>query len=287
MATRAQYSAEASSVAAGPVPVQEQVQGTTSALEAVDVSWTASTDSDVDGYAVDYWIPGSGYTNTTEFYGTTDGIISGLTGGTKYYFASAPIDPFGIEAIASSEVSYTVPIPNAIVLHARALTNSPGVTLNWNPIPNEGITGYNVYYGTQSGSYGNSQGYDSSVTNVVIQGLNGGQTYYFVVNAVDQYGNQSPYSNEVSTKTVNPAPMVAPDTGLYSDGNNQPYAMQIRRTPSTVYGQLGGGFFARFDKLDASINYGSGSGNGDGYDVDVWVPIDPTQPPMYFRAINY
>ena len=32
------------------------------------------------------------------------------------------------------------------------------------------------------------KGYDSSVTNVVIQGINGDQTYYFAVNAVDQFG---------------------------------------------------------------------------------------------------
>jgi fibronectin type 3 domain-containing protein len=278
------FSNEASSPASAPVPVQMQVQGTTTALEAVNVSWTASTDSDVDGYAVDYWIQGSGYTNSVDTYGATNAIISGLGGGTNYYFAIAPIDPIGVEAIASSEASYTVPIPKAMVLHGQAMTNTPGVKLAWNSIPNEGITSYNVYYGTQSGSYGYSQGYDSSVTNAVIQGLNGGQIYYFAVNAVDQYGNQSPFSNEVSAKTAQPARMVL-QVQTYLDGNGQPYAMQIG-TPSTVYGSW---------EVDSSPDlqnwtpyaYGSGSGNGDGYDVNVYVPIDPTQPPMFFRAINY
>jgi hypothetical protein len=278
------YSDEASSVAEGPVPVQEQVQGTTEGLEAVDVSWTASTDSDVDGYAVDYWIPGSGYTNSADFYYTTDGIISGLTGGATYDFAIAPIGSMGVEAIASGNVSYKIPNPPALVLHAKAQTNASAVELTWNALPNEGITGYNVYYGTQSGSYGYSQSYDSSMTDVVIQGLNGGQTYYFVVNAVDQYGNQTPYSNEVFAKTVNPAPMVL-ETQTYFDGNGQPYAMEID-TPSAVYGNW---------EVDSSTDlknwtpyqYGYGYGYGDGYDVQVYVSIDPTQPPTFFRAINY
>jgi fibronectin type 3 domain-containing protein len=189
-----------------------------------------------------------------------------------------------VEAIASSNIVYTIQAPPALTVHAKALTNSPGVDLTWNGIPNEGITGYNVYYGTQSGSYNYSQGFDSSQNDVVVQGLDGDQTYYFAVNAVDQYGNQSPYSNEVSAKTVKPAPMVL-QTQTYVDGYGQTYAMLIG-TPSTVYGNW---------EVDSSTDlqnwtpytYGYGSGNGDGYDVDVWVPIDPTQPPMFFRAINY
>ena len=68
------YSQEASSVATAPIPVQVQVQGSTQALNAVDVSWTASTDPDVYAYAVNYWNQGTGYTNSSDFYGTTDGL---------------------------------------------------------------------------------------------------------------------------------------------------------------------------------------------------------------------
>jgi len=279
------YSSEVSSVAAGPVPIQIlSAQGTTAAWEAVDVSWLASSDSDVYGYAVFYGSQPGVYTNSEQFYGVTDGIISDLAPGTKFYFAVAPIDSYGVEAVASSSVSYSVAAPPSLVLQAKASANPRGVELSWNSIANEGVASYTVYYGTQSGSYSYSQSYDSSVNDVVIQGLVGGQTNYFVVNASDAYGNQSPYSTEVSAVPPKPAPMKL-DTTIYYDGNGQPYLMEIN-TPSTVSGNW---------EVDSSSDLqnwtpyqdGYGSGNGDGYDVDVYVSIDPTQPPVYFRAINY
>jgi fibronectin type 3 domain-containing protein len=276
------YSSEASSPAAAPIPVAFQVQGTTAALEAVEVSWTLSTDSDVDGYAVQYWTPGAGYTNVTDFYYTTDGMISGLTGGATYYFAIAPIGSYGVEAIASSVVSYTVPVSTPIVLQAQALTNSPGVELTWNAVPNEGVVGYNVYYGTTSGSYPSFAGYVTA-NNFVVRGLEGGQTYYFAVTAEDGSGDQGGFSSEASVIAPLPAPMIL-QMQIYTDGNGQPYQMEIH-TPSTVYGNW---------ELDYSTDlqnwtpytYGYGPGNGDGYDVDVYVSIDPTQPQVFYRVIN-
>jgi hypothetical protein len=157
------------------------------------------------------------------------------------------------------------------------------VELSWNTITNEGITGYNVYYGTQSGSYGYSQGY--GITNdVLIQGLNAGQTYYFAVNAEDAYGNQTPYSNEASAVAPNPARMLL-TTQTYTDGNGQPYLVEIN-TPTAVFGNWEVDYSTDL-KNWTSCQTGYGSGSGDGYDVDVYVPIDPTQQQVFFRAINY
>ena len=56
-----------------------QVQASTQALQAAQVSWTASSDSSVYGYAVNYWTQGSGYTNSIQFYGTTNGLDYGTS----------------------------------------------------------------------------------------------------------------------------------------------------------------------------------------------------------------
>jgi hypothetical protein len=167
------------------------------------------------------------------------------------------------------------------VLHAKTATN--GVALSWNGMPNEGVVGYNIYYGTESGNYTQLQSC-GNVNNVIIQGLDGGKTYYFVVDPVDAYGNVGPYSNEASAVTLIPPPMLL-QTQTYYDGNGLPYLMEIK-TPSTVYGNW---------EMDSSTNlqswtpytYGYGSGTGDGYDVDVYISIDPTQPKMFFRVVNY
>ncbi len=284
------YSDEASSVAAGPVPVQMQVQGTTTALEAVNVSWTASTDSDVDGYAVDYWVQGSGYTNSVQVYGETNAIhmlSPGLGGGANFYFAIAPIGSMGVEAIASSEASYTVPIPKRpSSLHGQAVTNtpesrsSPGMPSRMKASP-----ATLFITGTQSGSYGNSQNYDSTVTNAVIQGLNGGQTYYFAVNAVDQYGNQSPYSSEVSGQDRAARPHGAPGATLTltATASLTPWKLAPPR-PCSAAGKwilhpiCKTGRLMRTVRVPATVTatmYMSGC------------PWTPRSPPLYFRAINY
>jgi YHS domain-containing protein len=275
------FSNEASAVASSSVPISLQVQTTNSAIDAVAVSWTASPDSDVTGYVIEFGTQSGVYSSSASFDDTTNGMITGLAGGTTYYFAVAPVDAYGLEPIASSEVTYTVPALPPIVLQARAFTNAPGVELSWNAITNEGIAGYDILYGTASGSY-TSGTMCGDVTNLVIPYLENGQAYYFAVLALDSSGDSTPWSNEASAVTAAPAPMIL-SSQTFTDGNGQPY-LEIN-TPSTVFGWW---------EMDCSTNLqdwtlycnGYGSGNGDGYDVDVDVPIDPTAPPTFFRVVQ-
>ena len=269
---------EASSPAAAPAPVQVQVQTSSAAMQAVDVSWTASSDPDVDGYAVNYWTAADGYTNSQDFYYTTDATIYGLTPGATYYFSIAPIGSMGVEPIASGQVSSTIPVPQPITLQASAVAGLPSVELTWSALPNEGVVGYNIYYGTQSGSYSYSASCGTE-SGILIQDLSGDEVYYFAVAAVDAYGNQSPLSNEASAKTVAPPPVRLTTQTYYNNG--QPYLLEIN-TPSTVAGPW---------EIDSSSDLqnwsyctsGYGNGNGDGYDVDAYVSLDPTVPQMFFR----
>jgi MYXO-CTERM domain-containing protein len=85
--------------------------------------------------------------------------------------------------------------PCAHAQSARASWNA--VTLDINGLP-ESISGYHIYYGTsQGGPY--SQGFSTGdVLQTQVDDLQNNQTYYFVVTAVDQAGNESGYSNEDS-----------------------------------------------------------------------------------------
>ncbi|MBN2317858.1 MAG: fibronectin type III domain-containing protein [Acidobacteria bacterium] len=71
------------------------------------------------------------------------------------------------------------------------------VSLAWNPSVSEGVVGYKVYYGNSSRSYGSSQTVGNQ-TSYTVAGLSDG-TYYFSVTAFDAAGNESGFSNEVST----------------------------------------------------------------------------------------
>jgi fibronectin type 3 domain-containing protein len=62
------------------------------------------------------------------------------------------------------------------------------------------VTGYRVYYGTTSRTYGSGLN-ASSMTTYIVPNLTVGRTYYFAVTAYDAAGNESDFSGEV-TKTA-------------------------------------------------------------------------------------
>ena len=70
------------------------------------------------------------------------------------------------------------------------------VNLMWDPSTSSSLSGYKLYYGTASRSYGTVKPV-GNVTSNTVTGLNVG-TYYFSATSVDSVGNESGFSNEVS-----------------------------------------------------------------------------------------
>jgi hypothetical protein len=75
------------------------------------------------------------------------------------------------------------------------------VTVLWDPNPEPDIAGYKVFYGTSSGNYTDCITVNSTQTSCEVTGLQGGNTYYFAVKAVDASGQESEFSSEVSKYT--------------------------------------------------------------------------------------
>lgn len=73
--------------------------------------------------------------------------------------------------------------------------------LAWDPSESSGVTGYKVYYGTQSGNYSGSVDAGNQ-TSTTLTGLADGQTYYIATTAYDSAGAESDFSNEVSATTA-------------------------------------------------------------------------------------
>ncbi len=75
------------------------------------------------------------------------------------------------------------------------------ITLEWDPSPDESVTGYLLYYGNASGKYlppidvGN-------VTTYTIKDLNVKQNWFFAVKAYDDASHSSDYSNEVVKEQI-------------------------------------------------------------------------------------
>ena len=85
-------------------------------------------------------------------------------------------------------------------------------TISWDANNDDDLSGYRIYYGTDKGGpYGSSTSLiPKAQTSYTVPDLNSG-TYYFVVTAVDNSGNESAYSSEVS-KTITSASTSADTT---------------------------------------------------------------------------
>jgi fibronectin type 3 domain-containing protein len=71
------------------------------------------------------------------------------------------------------------------------------VTLAWDASPSPNVVGYRLYYGTASRAYTHSLA-TGSATTVTVSNLVRGTTYYFAVTAIDEFGLESDFSEEIS-----------------------------------------------------------------------------------------
>jgi fibronectin type 3 domain-containing protein len=101
-----------------------------------------------------------------------------------------------ITIAASGSTNSPRQIPVSLTLSASTAGTA---TLTWNASTESDLTGYKVYRGTGSGTYGAPIAtLPRTMTNYAATGLQNGTTYFFVITAYDSAGNESTYSNEVS-----------------------------------------------------------------------------------------
>jgi fibronectin type 3 domain-containing protein len=137
--------------------------------------------------------------NLTASNVTSPHVLSGLTGGTTYYFRVLAKNTIGVGMTLNStnQLSGT-PIASIAAPTGLTATGTPGqVALNWNVV--SGASSYEVLRGTVSGTYASLQagivGNTYNDTTVA-----DGTTYFYVVRSFN--GLNSVNSSEVSKKTV-------------------------------------------------------------------------------------
>ena len=123
------------------------------------------------------------------------------------------------------------------------------VTLAWDANSESDLGGYRVHYGTSSTSY--SVHIDvNKATTYTVTGLTAGQTYYFAATAYDTSGNESGFSNMVSSTTV-------------SDLNIAPSAPAVPSGPASLAINTAGAFTASAsDPNGGSLQYRYDWGKG-------------------------
>ena len=109
---------------------------------------------------------------------------------------------------ASATITFTSNATNPPVAASLTGTGIPApqhnVSLSWTPSTST-VTGYNVYRGTQAGGpYVALNGTAEVGTSYTDNSVQAGQTYYYVVTAVDGSGNESVYSNQAQAVVPTP-----------------------------------------------------------------------------------
>jgi len=97
----------------------------------------------------------------------------------------------------SSGIAVFIVVVSALLFGAGIGTAAAGqVVLAWDANTEPDVSGYKLYYGTASRTYGAPITVGNVLT-YTVPGLTDGLTYYFAVTAYDTFGNESGYSNEV------------------------------------------------------------------------------------------
>jgi fibronectin type 3 domain-containing protein len=138
---------------------------------------------------------------------TTTFTDAGLTNNTLYFYVVTAVNAAG-ESGASNEVSARPNIPPASPTGLAAAAGNAQVVLTWNANTETNLTGYNVYTAaTQTGPF--TQKVNTSLvttTTFTNTGLTNGTTYFYIVRAVNNSGQESGNSNTVSAVPTNSAP---------------------------------------------------------------------------------
>jgi fibronectin type III domain protein len=91
----------------------------------------------------------------------------------------------------------------SLIILAGTPSHAASVHLQWDA-PMIPVDGYQVYYGLSSGHYDVILDVGPALS-VAISGLVDGLTYYFAVTAYDTAGDESDFSDEISTR-LEPTP---------------------------------------------------------------------------------
>lgn len=192
-----------------PTAPQNLVLGGKTAT-SVSLSWDASSDNlAVTGYVI------SGGPTQITVTGTS-ATVTGLTANTSYTFSVRAKDAANNVSAASNSLAVTTSPnvvdttpPTAPLNLVSTQVTSSSIALGWNSsTDNIGVTGYVVYYGSNS--------VNVTTTSATINNLASNTNYTFTVKAVDGSGNLSPASNALTVKTL-PFNGVEPAQLLFDD----------------------------------------------------------------------
>jgi fibronectin type 3 domain-containing protein len=193
-------------VNATPLPPQPPLAPTglmaTPGNNLVALSWTPSATA--TSYNLKSATTSGGPYTTVTNVTTTSFVNTGLANGTTNYYVVSALNPYG-ESPNSSETNATpAPLPPFTPTGLTAVPGNTQVSLSWAAAP--GATSYNVKSATTSGGPYTTFT-NVTTTSVVNTDLVNTTAYYYVVSALNDYG-ESPDSAQASATPFDTPPLV-------------------------------------------------------------------------------
>ena len=206
-----------------PVPAAPTGLAATARDQAVDLTWTKTTDTTVTGYEYQWktggaW--GAAWTAITDSdKDTVSYRVTGLTNNTAHQLRIRAVNSYG-DGTASASVSATPVPPPSAPTGLTATAQSAGALLDWDNANDDTITRWQFRYKTTGGYTGwfsipNSGALTTSYTKT---GLTNGTEHTFQVRAVNPSGNGAPSSEASATPRPTPT---APDLKSATPGHAQ------------------------------------------------------------------
>jgi fibronectin type 3 domain-containing protein len=205
-------------------------------------------------------------------------VVAFIAGDSFHIYANNPIDPYNpdsfynklnfedlvhkairAESLYQSGYTYVTP-PKPFNLEAKYMGEGE-VLLNWTKVEKGFVVGYNIYRGTQSGVYNDTQFYAQPTDSIsyIDSGLVVGQIYYYAVTSVNSIG-ESGKSDELAV--VVGGPQVRPEGVKVSDnGDGNSLHLEWQTLPDTtvtgfrVHYGTASGIYTRMVDAGYTFNY--------------------------------
>ncbi len=171
--------------------------------EMVLLDWNDNNEVDFGGYNVyRSQTSGSGYSKINSTLLSDSNYIDGtVLPDMNYFYVVTAVDIFSHESGYSNEESVTTfdTTPPAAPTGLATSDGNETILLYWNNNTEEDVNGYNIYRSTTSGSgYIQLNGTILSNPEYTDNDVSNGTIYYYVVTAVDNFLNESEYSEQAA-----------------------------------------------------------------------------------------
>ena len=190
----------------------------------VSLDWDDNAESDLASYNVKRATSSGGpYTTIATGVIVSTYTDTAVTNDTTYFYVVSAVDTSANESANSTEASATPTdlTPPAAPASLVATTGDGQVTLDWADNSEGDLASYNVKRATATGGPYTTIATGVGVSAHTDTGVTNGTTYHYVVSAVDDSGNESANSTEVSATPTDSVPPAAPTSLVVTTGDGQ------------------------------------------------------------------